>query len=83
MKNLSFKQRIVNLWDYYRYHALIVIFCIVFFVIFFPPYLQRRNMTYFQLLSSTAPRLQKKTVRLCPTILPPYLAVTQSMMLFI
>lgn len=39
MKNLSFKQRIEYLWDYYRFHALIVIFFIVFLGYFIFPLL--------------------------------------------
>lgn len=83
MKNLSFKQRIVYLWDYYRYHALIVIFCIVFFCYFLSPLLATKKHDLLSIAIIDSTQTAKKTVRLCPTILPPYLAVTQSMMLFI
>lgn len=39
MKNLSFKQRIEYLWDYYRFHALVVIFFIIFIGYFIFPLL--------------------------------------------
>ena len=55
MKNLSFKQRIVNLWDYYRYHALIVIFCIVFFCYFLSPLLatKKHDLLSIAIIDST------------------------------
>ena len=55
MKNLSFKQRIVYLWDYYRYHALIVIFCIVFFCYFLSPLLatKKHDLLSIAIIDST------------------------------
>ena len=41
MKHWSLKKRVAYLWDYYRFHALAIIFCIVFFCYFLSPLLTK------------------------------------------
>ncbi len=45
MKNLSFSQKIRYLWDYYKIHALIVLFGIVFFCYFLVPLFEKPKNT--------------------------------------
>ena len=49
MTHLSFKQRIEYFWDYYRFHALVIIFCIVFFCYFLFPLLVPKKHAIFSL----------------------------------
>jgi len=55
MKHLSFKKRIEYLWDYYRFHALVIIFCIVFFCYFLSPLLAEKKhpLLSFAIIDST------------------------------
>lgn len=55
MKDLSLKQKIQYFWDYYRFHALFCIFCIVFFCYFILPLLapEKHSLLSVAIIDST------------------------------
>lgn len=55
MKHLSFKKHIEYILDYYRFHALVIIFCIMFFCYFLSPLLaaKKHPLLSFAIIDST------------------------------
>lgn len=70
MKQLSLKQKIQYVWDYYRYHALFAIFCIIFFCYFILPLLapEKNSLLSIAIIDSTQ-SAKNSTSELCDDLL--------------